>query len=905
MSKNKLNIYKEPIFALLKQNKTSSDGLPITHLSFGLFNGKFHLNADDRDKFMELYINAINNGVDDLTILEKQLDYGPIIVDIDLEIPNDDYKSGRLYDIKLVENIINKYIIAIKKYLLIKEEIKVYLFEKNNVTLKENEVKDGFHLIIRPISTHFKIKHLIRNEVVKMCEDDNTFKEYLGTPDKIIDKAVVSTNAWFLYGSKKPNGLNYYLTKIYDENNNITYDNINKISYNIKKGTQKSKEYSNDKFIHTFSLQDPDYNDKRFRTKLCNNYADSDIDAECEKKGIIDEIKVERNNYELCDKKEQNFNRANSLLSMLAKERSNNYNDWLNVGFALHSISDFLLDSWILFSKKSNKYKEGECEKIWKSMKNPVNKNLLTIKSLAYWAKQDDPKTYDKFIKEEFKKSMKDSLEGTSYQIAKSIFTKYGDRFVCADLNKSWYEFKYHRWHKSPEGYSLQSLLSEEFVNEYLMEENRLNIEATKANPDEKEKILSNKAKISNIIKKLMTFSFKKTLMDECKGLFFDEKFDEKLNSNVNLIGFTNGVYDLENSTFRDGRPDDYISLSTNNEYVKWTDKNPYGPAINKFFSEILPNEGVRKYLLTVLSTCLSGETKDEKFYIMTGSGSNGKSLTMDLLLNSLGDYYMCCPITMMTNKRGKSNETSPEKVRMKGKRCGVLQEADDGEKLNVGVMKEFTGGDKILVRDLFKGSNEMIEYKPQMKYFLTCNQLPTVPSNDDGVWRRIRVIEFGSKFTPNPVKPNEFMIDNKLKDKIKLWAPSFISYLINIYNTYYKNCSYLVEPKEVLLSTNQYKAENDYYTEFILDKITVTDNSNNYILPSALWDQFSAWYKHYYPNSKIPKRHEFLNFMNKRFNAPHDRYGYLNIIFKYDAISPEGQTSSSSSKAISDLDKM
>ena len=69
MSKNKLNIYKEPIFALLKQNKTSSDGLPITHLSFGLFNGKFHLNADDRDKFMELYINAINNGVDDLTIL--------------------------------------------------------------------------------------------------------------------------------------------------------------------------------------------------------------------------------------------------------------------------------------------------------------------------------------------------------------------------------------------------------------------------------------------------------------------------------------------------------------------------------------------------------------------------------------------------------------------------------------------------------------------------------------------------------------------------------------------------------------------------------------------------------------------------------------------------------------------
>jgi phage/plasmid-associated DNA primase len=54
--------------------------------------------------------------------------------------------------------------------------------------------------------------------------------------------------------------------------------------------------------------------------------------------------------------------------------------------------------------------------------------------------------------------------------------------------------------------------------------------------------------------------------------------------------------------------------------------------------------------------------------------------------------------------------------------KIGTFQETDEGDKMNVGIMKEFTGGDKVLVRDLYKGSKEMIEFKPQMKYFLICN---------------------------------------------------------------------------------------------------------------------------------------------------------------------------------------
>jgi hypothetical protein len=60
----------------------------------------------------------------------------------------------------------------------------------------------------------------------------------------------------------------------------------------------------------------------------------------------------------------------------------------------------------------------------------------------------------------------------------------------------------------------------------------------------------------------------------------------------------------------------------------------------------------------------------------------------------------------------------------------------------------------------------------------MTCNTLPAVPDNDGGTWRRIRVIEFGSKFVTEPTKPNEFEMDPDLNAKFKRWRRPFIMML-------------------------------------------------------------------------------------------------------------------------------
>jgi P4 family phage/plasmid primase-like protien len=843
-----------------------------THCSWGsIIKGKFLLNKEEIKIFTDLYINAIVGGVEDFTILEIQQDYSPIIIDIDLKIPLDNFKQGtRLYDSKMIKNVINNYIKIINEYLEVPDNINICLFEKKNPTESEDTCKDGFHIYIPDLITSTTIRHLIRDKVVKLYLNDNIFEKFTEIPDKIIDKAVVSSNGWLLPGSRKPGGQVYELTKIYNKELQVIHrQNDIAIAYNYEK------------IIKYFSLNIGKRNLKKYATIVNDSWTESEINAEIKKNNLNLNIKDNDNFFHNTKDKEEIINQACAYMDMLYDHRFDNYEDWRNIGLAAHNTDDSLLYKWIEKSKKcEGKYKEGCCEQYWKTFKSPSSGNLLTIRSLAYWAKQDNPKEFEAYNKTFFKSKLRDSLDNNTYSLAIAFKAKYGDRFVCtSQKSNEWYEYKNHKWEYIEDAYTMRILFSEEFANEYYDELRETTINITKVQGYEKDNLQNKLNILSKITEKLRNFDFKNKLINEAKSIFYDRNFYDKLDSNLHLMGFNNGVYDAIKGEFRDGMYDDYISLCTKHDYRPYSDHMPYKKDIDTFFHQVIPDDDVCEFLLTAFSTCITGDTKEEKLYILTGSGSNSKSVTIELMGLALGDYFMSCPITIITRKRGSSNETSPEKVRMKGRRLGVFQETDDGERLNVGVMKEFTGGDKILVRDLFKGSKEMIEFKPQIKYFLICNTLPEVPSNDDGTWRRLRVIDFKSKFTDNPTKPNEYKINTNLKHEIKKWAPYLLSYMIHIYNTKYKNINYLKEPKEVLASTNRYKMENDYYTEYFMEKLVVTTDTKNTIARDNLYNDFKNWYKSGYDFKIVPKKPEFEKAINKLIGEPTSR-GYNKIIF-------------------------
>ena len=85
---------RDAVYAFLTKRKTE-DPKKYTHLSYGLFSGKFSINKQDHKEFIKLYIDAINDGINDFSILEKQPEYSRIIVDVDLI--KSDVNKKRLY----------------------------------------------------------------------------------------------------------------------------------------------------------------------------------------------------------------------------------------------------------------------------------------------------------------------------------------------------------------------------------------------------------------------------------------------------------------------------------------------------------------------------------------------------------------------------------------------------------------------------------------------------------------------------------------------------------------------------------------------------------------------------------------------------------------------------------------
>jgi P4 family phage/plasmid primase-like protien len=307
--------------------------------------------------------------------------------------------------------------------------------------------------------------------------------------------------------------------------------------------------------------------------------------------------------------------------------------------------------------------------------------------------------------------------------------------------------------------------------------------------------------------------------MRECRELFYDGDFNKKVDANKDLIAFENGVLDLTTMEFRDGKPQDYLSFSTGIEYdpAKEYYEYPEWSRVEKFLNQVLPDPEVREYFVKHLATNLIGGNPAQKFHILTGSGSNGKSMVTNLMSRVLGDYACTVPISLLTQKRKGSGNAAPEVARLKGRRFVTMQEPDEAIALNTGLMKEITSGEKMYARDLFKSGGE---FEVQGKFHLACNEKPKINTTDGGTWRRLIVINFISKFVSNPTAPNEFPLDESIQFAVNSveWAVPFASYLIHILKTSI-GVRKLSAPAKVMEYTSEYRNDNDGIAKFIDEK--------------------------------------------------------------------------------------
>ena len=841
MNPNSNEETENDIFKFLDEH-TVQPGQTHTHTSMHNPKGSYFIKASELNTFYSLYEKAIFNNIS-LHITEKHEEIAPMIIDLDFKYVLETFE--RKHNETHITKIISLYIDEICNLFDIDnndDKLTSFVFERDEMYKTKGIKKDGIHILFPFIVSNPSAQYYIRDNILKKIGDvinDLGLKNII--PD-IVDRSVISPNTgWLLYGSNKaePKDNPYKLSYIYDGNSNklpiedyFKTDNINLtqfFSIRNKKECDLSPIRSDKIAILETTIKKK--SDKTKTKTICYSY-----DSE----------------------------RIRELVFILSDTRADNYSQWIEIGWVLHNIdpnSQELLEIWIDFSKKSPKFKEGECEKEWDNSKSEG----LSIATLHYWAKIDNYHKYLEYKNKDINKFIDISIKTqTNYDIATVLYKMYEYDFVYSD--NEWYIYKNHRWHKETDGMSLRQQISTELCKKYfhiISQYNTLS-SSKEITEEEKEEYKKKGKEVLEIVKKLKTTAFKENVMKECKELYSNKDFIKKLDNNPYLVGFANGVYDLKKGELRDGRPDDYIEMNTEIDKIDFDDTNENWEDLKHFIDTVFFEEDVRTYFLTYFASCLQGHNAEEKFRIWTGVGSNGKSKILELFVQSIGMYAIKFPITLITGKRAASNACTPEIVQSKGKRFGYFEEPEENERINAGLLKEFTGGDKIKARALHK---EPIEFKPQFKLALLCNEMPEVPPNDSGTWRRMEVIEFKSRFCENPKESHEFPIDKYLSEKLKNWKELFIALLLDVYYEKYKKDGIKV-PSEIIKFTLEYQKQCDLYTDFICENLEDTKEHTDIIDISMLYDEFKIWYSDAFSNNKCPSKVEFKKYLKKKYTS-------------------------------------
>ena len=527
----------------------------------------------------------------------------------------------------------------------------------------------------------------------------------------------------------------------------------------------------------------------------------------------------------------------------------------------MRNIDKSLLSVWDDFSKKSLKYQVGLCEKLWSKMEV----RGYSIGTLIMWAKEDNLEKYKVINSNRLRPYIEAATNKTSYRSAEVLHKMYKGKYVCVSKkNKGWYVFKENKWVAIEEGIALRKKISTSMFDEVVKISDKLSQEMVGADDEKKEILTKKKKRLDDLCLKLLDTSFKENIMKECMELFYDETLNEKFDDNKDLLCFKNGVYDFNKCEFRDGKPEDCITLCTNIDYIDYDENSPYVKELYEIIEKIQPNKEVREFVLGYLASCLQGNIIEQKFNIWIGSGANGKSMILDLVDDCLGDYSFKLPVSYLTSKRKGSGQATPEISRAMGKRLAVLQEPDKDETLNCGLMKETSGGDKLFARPLY---GVPFEFMPQFKMILTCNNIPEIKSDDYGTWRRIRCVEYKSKFVdePDANNENEYLRDNKLVKKLKQieYKEAFMSILINRFSVYKINEDGLIpEPLEVKKHGEKIKNECDIFSNFVSD--TLEEKKGTFIKLTKVYQLFKNWYKESYGSSNMPRQNKVKESISK-----------------------------------------
>jgi putative DNA primase/helicase len=308
----------------------------------------------------------------------------------------------------------------------------------------------------------------------------------------------------------------------------------------------------------------------------------------------------------------------------------------------------------------------------------------------------------------------------------------------------------------------------------------------------------------------------------------------EMLDGNPWLLNCKNGVVDLQTGELHEHRREDLLSKTSPIKF----DPLAECPVWERFVHSIFAgDEEVIGYVQRLCGYWATGIIREQMLPILWGGGSNGKTTFINAIMDILGrDYSMKAASDFLMAKHGDSHPT--EKADLFGKRLVFCSETEEGRRLSESLVKELTGTERIRARRM---REDFWEFEATHKVALVTNHKPVVTGGDHGIWRRIRLVNFGVEFwdeQKGETGPPELKQDPELRERLLCEYPGILRWIVAGCQAWQRDGEQV--PKSIKDQTDEYRGSQDTIGQWIEECCDLRPAASQNA--SELYKSFREW---------------------------------------------------------------
>ncbi len=320
------------------------------------------------------------------------------------------------------------------------------------------------------------------------------------------------------------------------------------------------------------------------------------------------------------------------------------------------------------------------------------------------------------------------------------------------------------------------------------------------------------------------------------------------LDRHHHLLVVRNGVVDLRTGMLQEHNQELLLTKRVEVDF----DPEAKAPRWESYLSEVMMDDAeMVGYLRRLVGYSITGETSEQSFTVLWGSGANGKTV----FTATLNEIFRAIAVTTpFSTFEQKSNGGIPNDLAaLRAARLVFAHEGNAGKPMDEALLKAITGRDAVTARFLRK---EFFSFQPRFQIFLSTNNKPSFVGQDEGLWRRVKMIQWRRYFAPDERDAGIF-------DALLEESQGILAWAVRGSVEWYQGG--LKDPQTIKDATREYQAASDVLAGF-LPGVYVRDESSSPIPGKSIFDDYLQWAEaENLKPMEIVKRRSFYSMLEER----------------------------------------